>query len=82
MELKVRRGEKPKTSNSVEAHKDSVLSDKDEDLEDGKSYQLDANTPTYSGKREKNVEKWILLISNNIKAVGVPKEKKLYVITI
>ena len=44
-------------------------------------YKLDSNTRKYSGLHDENLDEWIVLISNNLKAAGVPKEKQLVVIT-
>ncbi len=46
-----------------------------------KAYRLDPNAPSFSGRKDENVEKWITMMNNNLKAAGVPEEKKLYVIT-
>ena len=48
---------------------------------DSKGYKLDANTPIYRGRKEENVEQWITIILNNLRAAGVPKNKTLYVLT-
>ena len=55
--------------------------DVDENLNDGKGYRLDANTPVYRGRKDENVEQWITIVLNNLRAAGVPKNKSLYVIT-
>jgi hypothetical protein len=55
------------------------LTDKKEPI--GRSYRLDPNTPVYHGRKEENVEKWILMVSNNMRAAGVPENKQLYVLT-
>ncbi|RNA32079.1 hypothetical protein BpHYR1_035366 [Brachionus plicatilis] len=47
----------------------------------GKGYVLDSNTPVYYGRTTENVENWISIVSNGIKAAGVPEDKKLAVIT-
>jgi hypothetical protein len=44
-------------------------------------YKLDPHTPIHFGRSSDNVEKWITIISNALKAAGVPEDKKLYVIT-
>ena len=46
-----------------------------------KSYKLDTNTPCYHGRRDENAEKWIMIINNNLRAAGVPENRKLYAIT-
>ena len=46
-----------------------------------RGFKLDANTPKYRGRITENVEKWITIVSNAMKAAGVSEEKKLYVIT-
>ena len=47
----------------------------------GKGYVLDSNTPVYYGRSTENVENWISIVSNEIKAAGVPEDKKIAVIT-
>ena len=44
-------------------------------------YKLDPNTRVYSGLNDENLDEWIVLITNNLKAAGVPREKQLFVIT-
>ena len=46
-----------------------------------RSYMLDPNTPLFYGRSNENVENWISIISNSIKAAGVPEDRKLAVIT-
>ena len=48
---------------------------------DDKGYRLDSNTPVYYGKKEENLETWITLINNSLRAAGDPDKKTLYVIS-
>ena len=46
-----------------------------------KSYRLDPNTPVYGGSKGENLHRWIILVDNAMKAIGVPEQKKLCTIT-
>ena len=48
---------------------------------EGKSYRLDPNTPGSYGRKNENVEKCILMISNNMRVEDVPESKHQYVLT-
>ena len=64
-----------------QAYGDSYDYDQEEeDVNETKNYNLNRNTPIYHGKREENVERWIILINNNMKLAGVPRQKKILVL--
>ena len=60
---------------------DAARDTKSISFENEKSFKLDPNTPVYHGLKTENLERWITLINNNLKAGGVPEERKLYVIS-
>ena len=40
---------------------------------DIRGYKIDPITPVYHGRKDENVEKWISIVSNSLKAAGVPE---------